>query len=624
MRATSRSGGQAMNPGLTKKPVRSPWSPSADRTPPSRGIAGLFASVAVMMVLAFLSYRWLDGGKRMLFPVLAAFFLAIVTPVTIIAIRHQVRLNRIKLIDLFAKNFRFETGHAGSDAARAEGAAEGGALQPVAADEAVPAAHAAVPNDAVAAAPTARQAGGDDKKHNVSFEFVKDKYFADLDLVEDREPKLSDVPRFPMMLHADWMLLVCALPYMVVCWLGALLLFAPLPEAANTNSSGLVESWFQPSILFVGGLSREYVLRGHGLLEAWHVNVLTIALLAFAGAYFFTIQLMLRAVAVFDLSAVTFLRAFAHIVLAMLLAVVIYRVVPSVEQFTGGVETLKQVLGVPPSEPAVRATAPAPSASRAMPVAPASGPSAGLLLPDPCAAEGACRAGNPLTGVGPLWLFIAFALGFVPDAAIQHLLKKSGLTFKARYGEVEKHTKIIPLTILDGVDPFIAFRLEEANIFDIQNLATANPIMLHVESPFGIYETIDWVAQAQLCTVVGPDRFLLLKTLHIRTIFDLERAVIAERPRAGAASPEVRSPNPTLVAAIGRILLQDTERDVKLREAFELGPHPGAPLGGATEDALVAATQAMVTVMIDDLHVHRLRQVWKHIDAELGEGSLRF
>lgn len=610
-----------MNVGLTKPTVRSPWSPSADRTPPSRGIAGLFASVAVMMVLAFLSYRWLDGGKRMLFPVLAAFFLAIVTPVTIIAIRHQVRLNRIKLIDLFAKNFRFETGHAGSDAARAEGTVEGVALQPGAADEAVPAAREAGRDEAVAPAPATRPPGGDDRKHNVSFEFVKDKYFADLDIVEGREPKLADVPRFPMMLHADWMLLVCALPYMVVCWLGALLLFAPLPEVVAISSAGLVGSWFQPSVLFVGGLSREYFLTGSGLLEAWHVNVLTIALLAFAGAYFFTIQLMLRAVAVFDLSAVTFLRAFAHIVLAMLLAVVIYRVVPSPDQFVGGVETLKRIVTLQSSKSAASAPAQEPSAP---PGAPATVPVAGPQPLDPCEPKGACQAGNPLTGIGPLWLFIAFALGFVPDAAIQHLLKKSRLTFKARYGEVEDYTKIIPLTILDGVDPFISFRLEEANIFDIQNLATANPIMLHVESPFGIYETIDWVAQAQLCTVVGPDRFLLLKTLHIRTIFDLERAVIAERPRAGAASPEVRSPNPTLVAAIGRILLQDTERDVKLREAFELGPHPGAPLGGATEDALVAATQAMVTVMIDDLHVHRLRQVWKHIDAELGEGSLRF
>lgn len=560
-----------MNVNVGEADHQRPKHDVAGRAEAVHGIVGLSAFVLAMAALAAMSYFWLGGEQQMLFPVLAAFFLAIVTPVTIIAIRHQVRLSRIKLIDLFAKNFQFETG----------------------------------------------QGGAADKKHNVSFEFVKDKYFADLDITEGKEPKLSDVPRFPMMLHADWMLLLCALPYMVVCWLGALLLFAPQPEVVDMTKGGLVGYWFRPSVLFVGGLPSDYfplageTLQSSGrLLEAWHINVLTIAVVAFSGAYFFTIQLMLRAVAVFDLSAVTFLRAFAHIVMAILLAVVIYRVTPSPEQFLNGLSTIKQIVTGNVSPTATPAAAPA---------APVGAPQSA-----PCATDGTCHAGNPLAGIGPLWLFIAFALGFVPDAAIQHLLKKSGLTFKARYGEVETHTKIIPLTILDGVDPFVSFRLEEANIFDVQNLATANPIMLHVESPFGIYETIDWVAQAQLCTVVGPDRFLLLKTLHIRTIFDLERAVMPDlqgaSPGPNGAPP---APNQALVSAIGRILFQDTERDETLRAAFKLGDHPGAALGDNAAQ-VVAATEALVTVMIDDLHVHRLRQVWKHIDETLGKDSRRF
>ena len=378
----------------------------------------------------------------------------------------------------------------------------------------------------------------------MSFEFVKGKYYADLDgAVDEKDWVIANVPRFPMMLHADWMLLFCALPYMVFTAFGVFLLFAPV-EAFLPG--GVIHAWLRPGLLAMGGLDTGHI----DDISQMHINVLTVASMAVAGAYFFTLRLFLRAVAVFDLSPLTFLRAFAHIVLSVTLAVAIYRTV------SGG------------------------------------------WIAEPAVATSVLRETGGLNGV---WLMVAFAFGFVPETALQWVLQKSGLTFKRRYTELEAHSKLIPLTVLDGIDHFVAFRLEESNIYDVQNLATFNPIMLHVESPYGIYQSVDWIAQAQLCTVVGPERFLLLKTLNIRTVFDLERAVLGD----GEVVPD-----PDVQRAVAAALLADCKRDAEMRRDFSLGD--ALSVGGAAGPSLAAVTH-LAGVMLDDLHVHRLRQVWQRI-----------
>ena len=94
--------------------------------------------------------------------------------------------------------------------------------------------------------------------------------------------------------------------------------------------------------------------------------------------------------------------------------------------------------------------------------------------------------------------------------------------------DVMKSVAIIPIEIVDGIDYDVRYRLEETNIVDIQNLATYNPVLLFVETPYGLYEAFDWVLQAQLCLAVGPKTFLELKKYKVRTIFDLENAVTGD------------------------------------------------------------------------------------------------
>ncbi|WP_146035684.1 hypothetical protein [Methylopila sp. Yamaguchi] len=453
------------------------------------GVVGVCIFVGFAALLGLAAFWSLESNTPLIFPICASLFLAVITPMTVIAVRHQVRLSRIKLIDVFAKTFGLST--------KPPLPLHGGAAPDL-----------------------------NDPKTVVSFEFVKGKYYVDLDL-KSEDPRLEDLPRFPMMLHADWMLLLCALPFMGLSAFGVFVLFAPAADILN--SGGSVSAWLWPSMLALGGLPSAAVADA-AAAAAQHVNVLTVAAVAFAGAYFYCLRLLLRAVASFDLSPVTFLRAFAHMVMATTLAVVIYRVFPSAEGVTATAKEYYQALSGVTVVPATTVT----------------------------------DSGG---GVKSFWLILSFALGFVPEAAIQYVLQKAGFRFKARYDEVETHAGTIPVTILDGVDSPTAFRLEESNVFEVQNLATLNPIMLHVESPFGIYQTIDWVAQAQLCTVVGPERFFALKMLNIRTIFDLERAVLSDE-----STSEVQ-------IAVGAILTSPCDRDRACLAAFGLPPGPTQPHG---------------------------------------------
>ena len=152
------------------------------------------AVVTILGVIFVLSlgvgaiYMALSAHVTLRMPVMAAVFLAVLTPFTIIAIRHQVRRTRIRLIDIFANNF--------------------GLQDPV---------------------------SGVTREDFVSFEFVKGKYYADLDgAVHEADWVIANVPRFPMMLHADWMLLFCALPYIVFTGFGLFLLFAPVENCRST------------------------------------------------------------------------------------------------------------------------------------------------------------------------------------------------------------------------------------------------------------------------------------------------------------------------------------------------------------------------------------------------------
>jgi hypothetical protein len=397
--------------------------------------------------------------------------------------------------------------------------------------------------------------GQDAQFPSLSFEFVRGKYFTGLDdfTPGGAGPVERDLPFFPFLIAEDRMLLVAAVPFMLISMLGTLLLFAPVGLAVGTD---WLASWFPPSLLTVDR-SRS----GADLLQH-HGDTLAVAGIAFAGAYLFALRLLLRSVVVFDLNPATFLRVFSHVATTMTVAVILFRGAEA-SGLAEGMSTLAGTLG---------------------------------LL-----AVGSAEAGGSLRA----WFVLAFAIGFIPEGGLSYVLTLSRMAFKTRYSRIERHAKQIPLTVIDGIDPFIAFRLEEANIYDVQNLATYNPIMLDIESPYGIYQTMDWVAQAQLCTLVGVERFLLFRAINLRTIFDLKRVVLSETADA------------TLQGIVGRILLRDTQREQDMRADIGLGE---APMAGA--DLAVDAVRQLTEMMMDDLHFHRLERVCDLIRCRIEQDRL--
>lgn len=220
---------------------------------------------------------------------------------------------------------------------------------------------------------------------------------------------------------------------------------------------------------------------------------------------------------------------------------------------------------------------------------------------------------------------VAFLLGWFPDLFLGALIAKfPWLALKKIGPQTAQLREDIPLDTILGIDSFIKLRLNEHEIMDVQNLATANPIKIAIETPYGLLEAVDWVAQAQLILAVGSANVVELRKYNIRTVFDLERATrnpeISRRlldVLVRSAGTEPRTPETVENDAASTRIASSVRAEGTQAENVD----PVEPKQSNSEQLLDLDKEFAVFVSFvrDDLHVRRLRQIWDilngHFDA---------
>ena len=117
---------------------------------------------------------------------------------------------------------------------------------------------------------------------------------------------------------------------------------------------------------------------------------------------------------------------------------------------------------------------------------------------------------------------IAFLLGYFPTFGIYWMIERMRVqNLKQVAPAAYKRRFVLPTDMIDGIDMQTKFRLMEAGVQDVQNLATANPVLLYVETPFSLLTILDWIAQAQLIVAFGGDIAADLRQIGVRTTFDI-------------------------------------------------------------------------------------------------------
>jgi hypothetical protein len=116
-----------------------------------------------------------------------------------------------------------------------------------------------------------------------------------------------------------------------------------------------------------------------------------------------------------------------------------------------------------------------------------------------------------------IWPAVGFLIGVFPQRGLRWLSDKNPLTSQAGDASVRP----APLEMIEGLETHDVLRLEELGIDNCYDLATADFIPVLLKTPYSARQLIEWILQAKLCVYFG-DSVKELRRLGIRTIMDLD------------------------------------------------------------------------------------------------------
>ena len=124
-----------------------------------------------------------------------------------------------------------------------------------------------------------------------------------------------------------------------------------------------------------------------------------------------------------------------------------------------------------------------------------------------------------------LLILLGFITGLAPDLFIVAMARKAFQTVKVLGSKNDPPTTVrptaLPLIMIDDLTRDKVDRLSELGIDSAQVLACQNPFVIWLKLPYDLGLIVDWIASAQLYTLVKENTLQKLRNIGVLTIFDL-------------------------------------------------------------------------------------------------------